>query len=77
MTEIKSIDRLTPYCTYATVWKSHKNPHKNTTLFYLTVVAKWEERGLVATSGGYRSFFKLRWFGPFPTKLEDVEPFHR
>ena len=74
--EVTRIEDLKIGETYACVWKTHKYPSRTKNLDYLNVrsISKKTKSGcLVRTGGGNRCFDKLRWFGPIPSTIHDIE----
>jgi len=74
--EIHLIDDLEPGHTYLYCWKNHPYKHKMEHLeaiLVLRIDVNNENKRYVRTSGGNRIFSRLRWFGPIPNKLAQLE----
>lgn len=73
--EIQNINGLEAGRLYACCWKNHGYKHKTYALSYVTVYetrTDTKSKEFVKTSVGNRRFSKMRWFGPFPTNIDDV-----
>jgi hypothetical protein len=76
LNEIKNIDDLIDGQHYAYVWLSTDCGFRNKWLEYVRVVRtdKTTKSGeLVVCSNGRRKFSSLRWFGPLPSNISEID----
>ena len=76
LNEIKYLDDLVVGKYYATVWKSAKFKSKEVWLAYDRVIKidmSTPSGEMVQVDSGRRKFSSLRWFGPFPSNINEID----